>query len=468
MAISSPGVGSGLDVNNVIGQLLAIERKPIQQIQSQVNSLQGAISSWGQIKAGLAKLQDAATKLSSQEFWQSTTVTSSNQDVVTARNNGSPQPQNLSIRVLSLAQSQAVHSGTFPNASPLGMSGRLDLSIGSWSGSSFTPASTPISVNISASDTVENIATKVNQANAGVTAVVVRSAGQSQLVFKSNQTGAANGFEIKAYDSANNLITDGSTGLGALSYFNNGSSVVGQTLSSAAQNATIEIDGVNVTSSTNTFNDAISGLSVEAKSVSTSPINISVSTDKAAIADAIQVFQKAFSDLSKTIKELTRSDPTGQGSGPLRGDQAALGLLSMLRNYASNTLPGSGVVALADIGLNFDKNGNLSFDSTQLNAALNDVNQVSQLFLGTGAGIADNIKSFIQGALSIEGSVSIRENTLKESVARKNKEISSIEDRASRTEQRLRAQYTALDVKMAQYNGLSNYISQQLSVWNKR
>ncbi|MDM7456728.1 MAG: flagellar filament capping protein FliD [Tepidimonas sp.] len=468
MAISSPGVGSGLDVNSVISQLLAIERKPIQQIQTQISSLQSSISSWGQIKAGLAKLQDAAAKLSDANFWRSMNVKSSNEDVVTARSSGSPLVQDLSVRVLSLAQAQATRSASLATSGPLGMSGRLDLSTGSWSGGNFNPSGTPISVNISASDTVDDIATKVNQANAGITAVVVRGAGQSQLVFKSSQTGAVNGFEIKTYDSSNNLIDDGVTGLGALSYFNNGSGIVGQALSYAAQDATIEIDGVNVTSATNTFGDAIAGLTIEAKSVSTSPINISVAADKAAITDAVQAFQKAFSDLSKTIRELTRSDPTGQNSGPLRGDQAALGLLSMLRNHASNTVPGSGIVSLADIGLSFDKNGNLSLDSNQLNSSLTDVDQVSQLFLSSGAGIADNIKTFIQGALSIEGSVSIRENTLKESIARKNKEISGIEERTSRTEQRLRAQYTALDVKMAQYNGLSNYISQQLGAWNKK
>lgn len=468
MAISAPGVGSGLDVNSIINQLLTLERKPIQQIQTQIGGLQSSISAWGQIKSGLAKLQDAAAKLLDDGLWRGNTATSGNDTVLGVRSTGGALAGSYNVRVQSLAQAQSVRTATpFAAGSPLGLSGRLEFTQGSWSGNSFTASGSPVSVTVTASDTLGSIATKINQLNAGVTAVVVRSGTQENLVFKSSQTGAARGFEVRAYDAGDALITDGTTGLGALSYFNNGSGIVGQTLNYAGQDAAIEIDGVTVSSPTNTFSDTIAGLTLEAKGVSPAPVALNVASDKAAMTDAVKAFQQAFNDLSKTIKDLTRADPNGQGNGPLRGDQAAIGILTMLRNYAGGAASGTGVTRLTDLGLSFQRDGSLSLDGTRLDAALSNPDQVRNLFAETTSGIARRMRDFARDTLASGGSAASRERTLKDTVARKNQEIERIEERVERSEQRLRAQYTALDTKMAQYSGLSNYISQQLSAWAK-
>ncbi|MGQ9724133.1 MAG: flagellar filament capping protein FliD [Tepidimonas sp.] len=468
MAISAPGVGSGLDVNNIIGQLVALERKPIQQIQAQIGGLQNSISAWGQIKGGLSKLQDASAKLLDDQLWRGNTATSGNEAVLGVRSDGGAVAGQYSVRVQALAQAQSIRTTTpFAANTPLGLEGRLELRQGSWSGGSFSASGSPVSVSISSSDTLGAIASKINSANAGISALVVRSGGQETLVLKSRQTGSANGFEVRAFDAADNLITDGSTGLGVLSYFNNGSGIVGQTLSAAAQDAVIDIDGVTVTSASNTLSDTIAGLTLEAKAVSASPVTVTVVTDKAAMVEAVQAFQQAFNELSKTIKDLTRADPTGQGNGPLRGDQAAIGILTMMRNYASSEVSGGGVARLSDIGLGFERDGSLSLKAAELDAALSSPEQVRALFSDASAGIARGIRNFISGALAIDGTANLRERSLKDSLTRKNQEISRIEERVSRSEQRLRAQYTLLDTKMAQYNSLSSYITQQLGAWSK-
>jgi flagellar hook-associated protein 2 len=467
MAISAPGVGSGLDVNGIISQLVALERKPIQQIQSQIGGLQSSISAWGQIKSGLAKLQDAAAKLLDTSLWQRNTATSSNENSLSVRTSGGAMAGSYQVSVQALAQAQSVRTATgFAAGTPLGLEGRLEFTRGTWSGGSFSAGGTPVSVTVTATDTLSDIATKVNQANAGVTAVVVRSGGQENLVFKSSQTGASQGFEIRAYDANDDLITDGTTGLGALSYFNNGGGIVGLTLSAAAQDAVLDIDGIAVTSASNTFSDTIAGLTLEAKSITPSPATVNVRSDTAAMAEAVKAFQTAFNELSKTIKDLTRADPTGQGNGPLRGDQAAIGILTMLRNYAGAQVPGSGVTRLSDIGVSFQRDGSLSLDGARLDAALANPDQVRNLFGEATSGIARRMREFARGALASGGSAMARERTLKDTVARKNKEIDRIEERVARSEQLLRAQYTALDTKMAQYTGLSNFISQQLGLFN--
>lgn len=469
MAISSPGVGSGLDVNGIISQLIALERKPIQQTQTQIGGLQSGISAWGQIKSGLAKLQDAASKLLDENLWKRNTATSSNESALAVRTTGGAVAARYDITVQALAQAQAVRSAVpLASSGALGLSGRLEFTRGTWAGGTFNGSGSPTSVTVEATDTIDDIARKVNEANAGVSAVVVRNGSQASLVFKSRDTGAANGFEVRAYDDSNTLITDGSTGLGALSYFDNGGGIVGMDLSAAAQDAAAEIDGVAVSSATNTLSGVISGLTLELKTVSATPVTVTVNTDTQSMGDAVKAFQQAFNDLSKTIKDLTRADPTGAGNGPLRGDQAATGILTMLRNYAGSAASGTGLTRLTDLGLTFQRDGSLGLDITRLEAALADPNQVRNVFAENTAGIGRRIRDFARDALAASGAASSRERTLQETVKRKNAEIERIEERVQRSEQRLRAQYTALDAKMAQYTGLSNYINQQLGLWNKK
>ncbi len=468
MAISAPGVGSGVDVNSIITQLISLERKPIQRIQSQIGGLQTGISAWGQIQSGLSRLRDASASLLDNRLWQGNIVSSGNPATLEVSASGPSPAGSYEVKVNALAQSQSVRSThSFVAGAPLGTSGRLEFTQGSWNAGSFTASGSGLSVTVASTDTPSQIAAKINNLNAGVNAVVVRSGTQENLVLKSSQTGASQGFEVRAFDADDNLITDGLTGLGSLSYFNNGTSVVGLTLTQSAQDALIEIDGITVSSATNTFSEAISGLSLQAKSVSASPVSLTVASNTTAMAESVKAFQKAFNDLSKTIKDLTRSDPNGAGNGPLRGDQAAIGLLSMLRNIAGSNVSGANPSRLSDIGLIFDRNGDLSLNDASLQSSLSNFNQVRNLFADATSGIARQMNSFVVGAQASNGAVSSREQTLRNAVTRKGEEINRLEDRLTRSEQRLRAQYTALDVKMAQYSGLSNYIAQQLGAWNK-
>lgn len=231
--------------------------------------------------------------------------------------------------------------------------------------------------------------------------------------------------------------------------------------------AAIEIDGIAITGATNTFSDTIAGLSLEAKKVTSAPVTVTVGPDTGAMKDAVKAFQEAFNALSNTIKDLTRADPNGQGNGPLRGDQAAIGLLTMLRNYAGASGPGPGPTRLTDIGLEFTRDGTLSLNTARLDSALANPAQLQGLFADPGAGIASRLKTFVSNALTASGTVGSRQRYLQESVARKNQEITRLEEQVARTEKRLRAQYTALDATVAGYNGLSSFINQQLSVWSQ-
>lgn len=467
MAISSPGVGSGLDVNSIVSQLVALERKPIANIQSQIGSLQSSVSAWGQIKGGLAKLQDAAAKLAASATWQAQVARSSAPESVAVTAQTGAVTGQYQVEVLALAQAQSTRTQAFNTGETVGQTGRLEIRLGQWGPTGFVAGSgSPVSISVSATDTLATIASKINSANAGVRAAVVRSGSTEQLVVRGADTGQANGFELVAFDATDTLITDTSTGLGRLAYYDAGGFADGQTLVQPATDAQITVEGIAVSSASNTFSDTLAGVTFTAKAVTAQPVTLTVEDDREGMQKAVEAFRDAFNELSRTIKDLTRSDPTGAGNGPLRGDSAAIGILTMLRRIAGDTVSGNTPATLNEAGIRFDREGLLTLDSSQLATALNNPNGLAGL-LG-GSGIAQRLKSFAQDALAASGAANSRERGLQETIKRKNAEIDRINERVQRTEAALRAQYTMLDTKMAGYSGLSNFINQQLATWNTR
>ena len=465
MAISSPGVGSGLDVNSIVSQLVALERKPIANIQSQIGSLQSSVSAWGQIKAGLAKLQDAASKLASVSTWQALRAESSRpQDVSVSAQAGAVAGQ-YAVEVQALAQAQSTRTTAFGVGDTVGQAGTLEIRRGRWDTGGFTPGASPaVSVVVNATDTLDTIASRINASNAGVQAAVVRSGAEERLVLRGANTGEANGFEVRAFDSSNNLVTDTSTGIGRLAFYDSAGSPAGQALVRGAANAQATVEGIAVTSASNTFEGVLSGISFTANAVTSQPVTLTVSDDRDSMRKAIEDFRTTFNDLSRTIRDLTRSDPTGLGNGPLRGDSAAIGILTMLRRYASDTVSDNTPATLNEAGLSFDRNGQLVTDAARLDAALANPQGLSGLF-GNG-GVGERLRNFARDALTASGSASARERSLQDTIKRKNQEIDRINERVQRTEAALRAQYTMLDTKMAGYSGLSSFINQQLASWN--
>src|SRR5882757_4300844 len=116
MTISSPGVGSGLDVNSIVTQLVAIERQPIAQLQSQVSSLQTKLSAFGKVQSNLSALRDAASALTSVSTWNQTAGTSSDPASVAVTTDANNLPGSYSVEVTKLAQSQSNISKTFTAA----------------------------------------------------------------------------------------------------------------------------------------------------------------------------------------------------------------------------------------------------------------------------------------------------------------------------------------------------------------
>jgi flagellar hook-associated protein 2 len=474
--ISSAGIGSGLDVESIVTKLVALERQPITELQTQATSIQSKISSWGQLKSALSSVGDAAKKLATASTWNArgafSTDPSSVSVKITGTNGGALGRVTVKPTQLSAAQSNA--STGFTNTTDSVGTGSLTIQLGSWSSApAFTPqaGASAVTINIgSGEDSLSSVRDKINAANAGVTASIVFDGTANRLVINSSTTGASNGFRITATDTDGNA-TD-AAGLSRLTYDPPSSSQLTRNVASA--DAIAFVNNLEVHSATNTFDTAIEGASFTINKVSATDVPVDFSSDTVAIKGAIDQFVSAYNALNGLVRQTTNVSESGSASnGPLQGDRSAISLQSsmrsMLRESGANT---SDFGKLTDIGLNVARDGSISFDNTKLTAALAKPNELSDLFVGsatdsTNYGVAKKLSNAITSMLGVDGSISTRTDALTASLKRNSTQQQRDEDHVAQVEKRLRAQYTALDTRMASLTSLSSYVTQQVAAWNK-
>lgn len=476
MAISSAGIGSGLDVSSIVSQLMSIEKQPLTQLQTKATGLQTKLSAYGTVKSALSGLQDAASKLLDTSSWKAKTFTSNNTSAVTGSATTGALATSFGLKVIDLAQVQSTRSSGVATGTALGSSGRLDIQLGEWSGTTFTAgSSSSVSVNVSDTDTLTDIATKINGAGAGVTAVVVKTGTNDQLLLRGNTTGAASGFQIKTFDGGGTAITDGTTGVGKLAYdySSTSSAFYGMTPTQAAQDASIEIDGIAVTSASNTVTNAVPGVTLNLLTETTTAATITIGEDTASIKTKLEAFQTAYNKVATTLTDLTKYDAATKKAGTLQGDSTAVGLQSVLRSMLGASGPsGTTFTRLSDIGMEIQRDGTLSLNSTKLEAALKSTSDLNTFFTAsTGSsatdGMARRINSFIQQANGVDGNVSGRSSVLQASIARNTKDQDALNVRLTQRQAALYKQYNALDTKMGTLSTMSTFITQQVAQWNK-
>ena len=450
-SISSPGLGSGLDINSIVSQLVAIERQPIDKLKSAASSIQTKISAYGQVNSLLSAVEDAANKLAQASLWTSTTALSSDTTAANASSSGTAAPGVYQVEVTQLAKAHQVRSAAFTSSTTaLGSAGTLKLAVA---------GATATDVTFTATDTVETLRDKINAAGAGVTANIVTGTiggvSGAYLMLRSNTTGAAN-----------TISTTGSTGLPA--------QLSTLTQMQAAQDAQVKVDGVTISASTNTVTDAPTGVTLTLANVSASPFNITVSADSDGQRKAIDSFISAYNALNSYLVDQTKYDENTKKGAPLQGDSGALSVRAQMRNALRETNTASSVYqTLSAIGFSMDTTGALSVKDATINDALAKPAELSKLFANVTAsgtttrGLALRIRDVADNLTASSGIVTSRTEGLRSRLKRNETDQANIEDRVERTRKRLLQQYGSLDTRMSQLNGLSSYVSQQIAAFNR-
>lgn len=476
-SISSPGLGSGLDVKSIVSQLVALERKPIDALNTRTESLQGKLSAFGLVQSYLVNLQDAAGVLAKASTWQQTKASSADATSVSVSSSTTAQAGSYAVEVSQLAQAQSLASPVYTSSTASMGTGTLRIELGSWNtgNTAFTPKSGTSGIDIAipaGADSLEAVRTAINAANAGVSASIVRDAAGARLAIRSTSTGQENAVRITA--TANPATTPGGPTLNDLVY-NPAVAPSTMTQTMAARDAMATVNGLPVTSPRNSLSEVIEGLTITLNKVTTTPTQLTVSTDTTAMRKAVDDFTKAYNDINKYISEQTKYDEDSKVAGTLQGDRATLSLQSQLRSMMGSLGGASTRYArLSDLGVQIQADGSLKVNDAKFNDAVSAANlsETARAFsqdTGTAstAGFAVRIKALATQMTNSDGVVSTRSAGLQASIKRNADEVKRQEDRVAMVEARLNKQYSALDTSVSKLKSLGDYVSQQITTWNK-
>ncbi|MDE2396032.1 MAG: flagellar filament capping protein FliD [Burkholderiales bacterium] len=473
--ISSPGVGSGLDVNAIVDKLVAIEHRPVELLQKQAAGIQARLSNFSMLKSYMANVQSAAAKLADLSFWRASTASSSNPAAVLAlAAKGDAVPGSYRVEVASLAQAQTTASAAVADPKAGLGAGQLHIDFGSWSadGSAFSPADGAKSMDITIEeghDSLEAVRDQINAAKGGVTATLLSDASGTRLVLLGSASGEANGFRI----SASGPGGAAPPGLAALAY----DPPAGATQTARTQtaaNASLTINGIALQSASNTVDASIPGLALSLKQVTQGAVDVTVASDTGAMRTAVQNLVTAYNEMTTYIADQTRYDAANRRAAPLNGDSMTLALQRQLRAAFSATSEASPAFpSLLDLGIRLQAGNTLAIDAAKLDEALARPQDLAQAFAantaGTGGdGFGVRIKALAAQALGFEGLITRGTNALNDSVRRNADQQARMEARIEKVRDRLLRQYNSLDQQMGKLTAQSNFVNQQLLAMFKR
>ncbi|PAV27387.1 flagellar cap protein FliD [Tamilnaduibacter salinus] len=373
--ISSLGVGSGVLNSDLVDQLVAAERKPVEtRLTQETKRTEALISAYGKIRSAVTDVRLPMRQLGSPDALQSFSASSSGDNVQVSVDSAKASRGNYNLDVTQLASGQSLASGSFVDrdSTTLGQ-GTLNISVGD--------KTTNVTID-SSNNTLQGIANAINDADAGVSAGVIDTGDGYRLVMSSDDTGTANAAKISVTDTGDGNNTDAS-GLSRFA-FNDTTQNLEETVT--AKDAKMSVNGIEVTRSTNTVEGVVDGLSFTLNDTGQSQVE--VSQDTQAVADKVQAFVDKFNTLKSTISELTSFSPEAGGS-LLTGDSTVRNIENQLSRQLTSVVPGledANVRSLADVGIttNF-QTGQLDFDAQKFQEQLKaNPDDVTALFAEQG------------------------------------------------------------------------------------
>lgn len=402
MALSVGGLGSGMDIDGLIKNLMAIESRPLLQLQQKEALLQQKISAVGQVKGAVTAFQSAVKALQDAGKFVSYKGTTSSEEHVGISASSKAPTGSFTVEVIRLAQEQKLASGNFASAKSA-ITGDTDSTL--TFSSAADPSKPPKSVTIPANATLEDIRDAVNKADVGVNASIVNDGSGYRLVYSSKNTGTQNTIKVQASDDAlNQISTHGKDGKPLLT--TDGKPMLTEV--QAAQDAKFMLDGIEVTKQSNTVSDAIDGVTLTLKKVHKDevPARLSVSKDTSGIKKSLEGLVNGYNDLMKALKSVSgvNLDATvkpgeARPAGILNGASIIRTIQNQVRAAFGQSSDNGGAFKLAsEFGLTFNADGTMKLDDKVLDKALEKNADDIAKFFATDAVTTDAGISYVGGS----------------------------------------------------------------------
>jgi len=328
-AITSTGIGSGIDITGIVSKLMSVESLPLTQLATQEAGYQGQITALGSLKGALGSFQTAMSGMSTSAQFNSVTATPGDATVLTATAFSTATAGSYAVNVTTLAQAQSLGAaGQIDTTSAIGggTSTTLNFQFGTIAGAAvngiypdnpaaFTQDTSQAGGTVtidSTNNSLQGIRDAINKANVGVTASIVNDGSDNpyRLVLTSTSSGAKSDMNI--------TVTGDATLQNFLGY--DPTTAANQNLTETAngQSAAFTVNGVAIQSTSNTVTTAIPGVTMTLLKANSST-TLAVARDTSAVQKAASDFVSAYNALNSTLSSLTSYDPTTKQAGALLG-----------------------------------------------------------------------------------------------------------------------------------------------------
>lgn len=444
MAITAAGVGSGLDIESIVSQLMSLERRPLNALEQRESQYKAELSAFGRLKSGLSAFQDAMQELSSVDKFRVFSPLSSDEDVMAATADSSAAAGTYDVQIDRLAQNHKLGSDEFADTDTFGGTAgdSLDLTVGT----------DTLSVDLSTAKTLSQIRDAINDDanNPGVTATILNTGtGVQRLILTADESG---------YDKRVQLSYGGTIGAGTFNLATANKDTLGNPMVDLTElDASFSVDGYALTAASNKVTDVIDGITLELKQTGSANLTLNRDTDK--IKESAQAFVDAYNEVQSTLNKLRE--------GELRGDSTLLSIQRQLRDVINT--PPTGLTgsysSLFAVGISTNsKTGELEFDATEFETALDaDFTGVAELFANDDQGFAFRFDALAESLLDSDGLIDTREDGLNDRIDDVQQDQLDFEYRLELREKALRSQYAALDSLVGRLNSTSQFLFQQLN-----
>lgn len=458
MSVTSLGVGSGLDLESLVENMISVQRdSKVSAYEDKISDYESEVSAYGAIKSALEKFETSVETLADSDLFTGRTATltqPSSGDIISVEADSDASNGSYNISVSQLAQgSRSVSSaGLFSSSDDEVTAVGGDLT--------FTAGTETFTITVAAGTTLSELREQINDdsSNFGVSANLVDDgSGNVYLTLNSDVTGDGNDLVVTNTDESLDNVSSVTTGAGTP-----GLSIAAE---DAAQDAVINVDGIDIRSDSNTFENAVSGLTIKTLAVSETDANGDPETAKAevdfdteTVQETLEEFVTAYNTLLSVFDKYTDTDAILNGSSLVRGLEGSLNsdLMSIFDDAGALT-------NIFDIGIEMDDDGTLSLDTTAFSEAMEEsYDDVVTLFSGEN-GLASILEEMLGNYTGSSGLLKDMVDTSQASADKTEESLENFEYRMDLYEEQLRARFTTLDTLLASMNSNGTYLLTQLS-----
>jgi flagellar hook-associated protein 2 len=436
------GIASGLDTGSIVTALTQIASQPITQLQSEQAATRTQISTLGTLASQLSALQTAADALGKNGALGVSVLSSNSSFSATA--SPSATAGSYLVSVGQLATAASARSQAFASADAPVTGGNLALTI---NGST-------TNVAISDGEALSDVAFAINQSGAPVSAAILNDGTNSYLSITNRQTGYTIG---------------GSPG-DALSIAETSTGTQGQALSASivvpAQNAQFTVNNLSFTRTSNSFNDAIPGVTINLNAPTAgSPETLTLDNDPTATQNNLQKFVDAYNAVMQTVEQQFNISGTTDTTSMLTNDPAVRSLQASLHGLIQATVGTGSVTSLADLGIETQQDGTLSLDTTKLqNAITNNPSAINSIFQDATSGLAKAVDTLTQSYTDpVSGIFTLDSKGMSDRVNQMDDQIAQIQVRVNNYHDTLIQQFTDMETIVSNMKTVGNYLTSQSS-----